>query len=110
MKSRLQKSSSKFSIDKMHRYLNAKVNRSENFRPKHYTIDASRAERDDDLVNLGDVRHRTKRTEDVESVKKPRYPVSMNTVGVPSSKSKLVKKERKRVLGSTVAEDPNSVA
>ena len=116
----MARSGSKFSIDKMHKYLNAKVNRSENFRPKHHTIDVSKAKRaDEDLVNLGDVREvkdAKGATEDGQSVlkvlKKPRYPMSMNTVAMPSTKSKLAKKERKRVLGSTVAEksDPNTVA
>lgn len=115
----------------MHKYLNAKVNRSENLRAgvnNHHTIEAKRANtrlQDEDMVIMGDVkRGGAKRggtkCEDGEAflqTKKPRYPLTMNTLQPPTTKSKLTKKERKRVIGNKsltlleqAASDPNTVA
>ena len=115
----------------MHKYLNAKVNRSENLRAgvnNHHTIEAKRANsrlQDEDMVILGDVKKGSSKRgaskyEDGEAflpTKKPRYPMTMNTLQPPTTKSKLTKKERKRVIGNKSltliekpASDPNTVA
>ena len=77
------------------------------------------------MVIMGDVKKGgTKRgaikCEDGEAflpTKKPRYPLTMNTLQPPTTKSKLTKKERKRVIGNKSltllgkeSADPNTAA